>query len=41
LQFIRFGGMLTALGPKAGKKAVHPTMGDVTLQCPGFNEKNS
>lgn len=37
---VRCGGMLTALGPRVGKKAVHPKTGDITLSCPGFNHKN-
>jgi hypothetical protein len=37
---IRCGGMLTALGPRAGTKAVHPKTGAITLSCPGFNDKN-
>lgn len=37
---VRVGGMLTGLGPKAGKKVVHPDSGDITLCCEGFNRKN-
>lgn len=37
---IRCGGMLTALGPRVGIKAVHPKTGAITLSCPGFNDKN-
>jgi hypothetical protein len=37
---IRTGGLLNALGPKVGKKAVHPQTGQVTIHCPGFNRKN-
>lgn len=38
---IRTGGLLNALGPKVGKKVIHPKTGQVTLQCPGFNNKNT
>lgn len=37
---IRTGGLLNALGPKVGKKVVHPETGQVTIHCPGFNHKN-
>ena len=37
---IRTGGLLNALGPKVGKKVVHPQTGQVTIHCPGFNRKN-
>jgi len=37
---IRCGGMMAALGPKVGTKAVHPETGNTTLHCPGFNNKN-
>lgn len=37
---VRSGGMLTAFGPKAGRKVVHPDNGDVTIACEGFNKKN-
>lgn len=37
---IRTGGLLNALGPEVGKKTIHPTTGDVTIHCPGFNRKN-
>lgn len=37
---IRSGGMINALGPKVGRKVVHPKTGNVTLYCPGFNSKN-
>lgn len=37
---IRTGGLLNALGPEVGKKAVHPGTGQVTIHCPGFNRKN-
>jgi hypothetical protein len=32
---LRSGGLVTALGPKVGRKAVHPETGDVSLACPG------
>jgi hypothetical protein len=38
---LRSGGLITALGPKVGRKAVHPDTQDVTLACEGFNEKNT
>jgi hypothetical protein len=37
---IRSGGLIDALGPKVGRKAVHPDTQDVTLACAGFNDKN-
>lgn len=37
---IRSGGLLNALGPEVGRKAVHPETQDVSLFCSGFNEKN-
>lgn len=37
---IRCGGLMEALGPKAGHKSVHPETGDMTLCCAGFNRKN-
>ena len=37
---IRSGGLIAALGPEAGRKAVHPDTQDVTLACAGFNDKN-
>jgi len=37
---VRSGGMLNALGPKAGRKLIHPDTGDVTIACEGFNKKN-
>ena len=37
---VRSGGMLNALGPKAGRKVIHPDTGDVTIACEGFNKKN-
>jgi hypothetical protein len=38
---LRSGGLVTALGPKVGRKAVHPETGDVSLACTGFNEKHT
>jgi len=38
---VRTGGLLNALGPQAGKKAIHPKTGQMTLHCPGFNKKNT
>lgn len=37
---LRSGGLITALGPQVGRKAVHPDTQDVTLACEGFNNKN-
>jgi len=37
---LRSGGLITALGPKVGRKAEHPDTHDVTLACAGFNDKN-
>lgn len=37
---IRSGGLINALGPETGRRAVHPETQDVSLFCPGFNEKN-
>jgi hypothetical protein len=37
---IRSGGLIDALGPAVGRKAVHPETKDVTLACTGFNDKN-
>ena len=37
---VRSGGMLSAFGPKTGRKVVHPDNGDVTIACQGFNGKN-
>ncbi len=37
---LRSGGLITALGPEVGRKAVHPDTQDVTLACEGFNDKN-
>jgi hypothetical protein len=38
---IRCGGMLNAFGPQVAHKAKHPSTGDVTLSCSGFNDKNT
>jgi len=38
---LRSGGLITALGPNVGRKAVHPDTADVTLACEGFNGKNT
>jgi len=38
---LRSGGLITALGPKVGRKAEHPDTQDVTLACAGFNDKNA
>lgn len=38
---LRSGGLISALGPEVGRKAVHPDTQDVTLACEGFNEKNT
>ena len=38
---LRSGGLITALGPNVGRKAVHPDTADVTLACEGFNDKNT
>lgn len=40
-RLLRSGGLIEALGPElGGRKTRHPETGDVTLACPGFNEKN-
>ena len=38
---LRCGGLIAALGPEVGRKAVHPHTQDVTLACAGFNDKNT
>ena len=38
---LRSGGLISALGPQVGRKAVHPDTKDVTLACEGFNDKNT
>ncbi len=37
---VRTGGMLQALGPKGGRKVVHPKTQETTVCCEGFNRKN-
>jgi hypothetical protein len=40
-RILRAGGLIEALGPElGGRKTTHPVTGDVTLACPGFNDKN-
>ena len=40
-RMLRSGGLIEALGPRlGGRKTRHPETGDVTLSCPGFNDKN-
>lgn len=40
-RILRSGGLIEALGPQmGGRKTRHPETGDVTLACPGFNDKN-
>ena len=40
-RILRSGGLIEALGPAlGGRKTRHPETGDVTLACPGFNDKN-
>lgn len=40
-RLLRSGGLIEALGPEmGGRKTRHPETGDVTLVCPGFNDKN-
>ena len=38
---LRCGGLIAALGPKVGRKTVHPDTQDITLACEGFNDKNT
>ena len=38
---LRSGGLISALGPEVGRKAVHPETKDITLACEGFNDKNT
>src|SRR5881628_3226983 len=38
---LRSSGLITALGPQVGRKALHPDTQDVTLACEGFNDKNT
>ena len=37
---IRSGGLIEALGPDVARREVDPVSGDVTLDCPGFNDRN-
>ena len=37
---LRSGGLITALGPKVGRKAEHPDTHAVTLACEGFHDKH-
>ena len=40
-RILRSGGLVEALGPElGGRKTRHPVTNDVTLSCPGFNDKN-
>src|SRR5579859_4252865 len=40
-RILRSGGLIEALGPElGGRKTRHPETQDVTLACPGFNDKN-
>ena len=40
-RILRCGGLIEALGPElGGRRSLHPDTGDVTLACPGFNDKN-
>jgi hypothetical protein len=40
-RILRCGGLIEALGPEmGGRKTPHPVTGDVTVACPGFNDKN-
>lgn len=40
-RLLRSGGLIDALGPeRGGRRTRHPETGDVTLACPGFNDKN-
>jgi len=40
-RILRSGGLIEALGPElGGRKSRHPETNDVTLACPGFNDKN-
>lgn len=40
-RILRCGGLIEALGPEmGGRRTLHPETGDVTLACPGFNDKN-
>jgi hypothetical protein len=37
---IRAGGLIDALGPEVARREVDPQSGNVTLECPGFNDRN-
>jgi hypothetical protein len=37
---IRAGGLLDALGPDVARREVDPATGNITLHCPGFNDRN-
>jgi len=37
---IRGGGLIEALGPEVARRDVDPQSGHVTLDCPGFNDRN-
>jgi len=37
---IRAGGLVEALGPEVARREVDPHSGNVTLDCPGFNDRN-
>jgi hypothetical protein len=40
-RILRSGGLIEALGPElGGRRSLHPDTGDMTLACPGFNDKN-
>jgi len=40
-RLLRSGGLIDALGPQqGGRRTRHPETGEVTLACPGFNQKN-
>ena len=37
---VRTGGLIEALGPEVARREVDPQSGNVTLHCPGFNDRN-
>jgi hypothetical protein len=37
---VRTGGLIEALGPEVARRKVDPQSGNVTLDCPGFNDRN-
>ena len=37
---IRTGGMLSAFGPKLGRRHIDKATGEVRIECQGFNQKN-